>query len=153
MYLFDWTSFPQEVYVQFSNALRQAVENDNPQLVLERMDDLIGVVRVGEICIEFVFRDGCSLDDSFLDALCYVGGVDTGYGYKKNGYPYDLLFAPFYGNEGLPVSITEIADGMSYREFKKAVERYHSALFDGEGDRSGWEYSLVEKASANLHLW
>lgn len=59
------------------------IKNADDQLV----DLTVGNCRVGDLCFDLVVRDYDG--NMHLAYDLYVGGVDTGYGYGRNNYPYD----------------------------------------------------------------
>lgn len=77
----------------------------------------------------------------------YVGGVDTGYGYGVDNYPYDYCdVASFTWNENV-----------SNDEFKKDLEEYieeHINTHEGYiTDIGGIPVSLIDKANKELKEW
>lgn len=71
----------------------------------DRIFDYIGSCRVGNLCFDVLIRN----DErrAYLSYDCYIGGIDDGYGYGKDGYPYtygdggdwDTLFPDFSKEE------------------------------------------------------
>lgn len=98
--------------------------------------DSIGQCRVGDLCYDLINRDYCE-NGFYLDYDLYVGGVDFGYGYTSNGYPYDYA-------DGGGWSMKEIK-GLSFEEFKKKAEK------------DLLEYIIktdyLDKATQPLHIW
>lgn len=101
-------------------------------------DDFFGQCRIGDICFDFVGRVNTVEDEDvlFLDADCYVGGVDGGYGYGKDNYPYDYYTG---------FSFDDLLIGMTFEEFKKLAEELMTECINSE--------FLKQKASEPLHIW
>ena len=97
-------------------------------------DDYIGVVHVGDICIELMIHD-----DDILSFEFYVAHEDTGYGYKNDVLPYD------YAN-GFDI---DMPCDLSYEEFKDKAEK----LFMEYIESYNGNYSLVEHANRPLEIW
>ena len=74
----------------------------------------------------------------------YVGGEDTGYGYKDGGnntiIPYDYA-------DGDMISMTS---ELSYEDFKDKAEKL---FVDYIENYNGNNYSLVEHANRPLKIW
>lgn len=126
---FDWRDFDE---TKFENCKKDMETGDH-------IDDYIGAVRVGNLCFDLVLRGCDDTNGSILTYDLYVGGVDTGYGYK-NDYPYD------YDDGGSFKGIEE----MDYHEFvtyaEKAMSEYIMESKYALAD-------LVEKASEPLNIW
>ena len=56
----------------------------------KEIHDHIGSVRIGTLCFDLIERKG-KRDKNYLYADLYVGGIDTGYGYGKDDYPYTYV--------------------------------------------------------------
>ena len=78
-------------------------------------DDYIGAVEAGDICFDLVVRE-YNPGQLKLSTDCYVGNIDTGYGYSDKGMPYD-----FFCNVGYCWNIKKFKD-MTYDDFTKFVE-------------------------------
>ena len=126
MYDFDWQDFSESRYNE-----TRAKMNDNPA-----HDGLfVGCVRVGELCFDLVLRDYGEPKPS-LDYDLYVGGIDDGYGYGKDCYPYT------YAEGGM---LQTCAD---YDTFKATAEQEFVNYINSYG-----AYDLPTKAAMPLHTW
>ena len=98
-------------------------------------DTWVGNVRVGDICFDLVFR--CFDADMPLTLTydAYVGGIDDGYGYGENGYPY---------TEADGGTLCDFYD-WSYEVFKEMAETELAGFIE--------ERHLEDKASQPLHIW
>ena len=128
---FDWDELKKENYT-----------NDRKEL-LELVDDYIGFIRIGEICVDVLIRD-YGEDESKLAYSYdfYVANEDTGYGYQTdmNNLPYDYA-------DG-----TDLKDlSLSYDEFVKKSEELITKFIEENDKVNG--YSLVEKANKPLLIW
>lgn len=124
---FSWDTFTSDDFLNIKEDIRN------------KETDYAAFIRIGTICIDCAtkeYDDGIRLDYDF-----YVGGEDTGYGYKKD-YPYD------YADGGS--FCKEILD-MTYPEFKAYAEK---TLRDYivKNDRQS-TYSLMEHAKQALLIW
>ena len=127
---FDWTGFTKNDFTDYC----AKAEND---MLYE--DDYIGCVRAGNLCFDLMV--GLNNDKMYLSYDLYVGGVDSGYGYTVDGYPYDYA-------EGGNFEDTMIS--MTYEEFQKYAEEKFELFI------KIWPYeaaSLVEKANEPLNIW
>ena len=80
----------------------------------KEIHDHIGSVRIGTLCFDLIERKG-KRDKNYLYADLYVGGIDTGYGYGKDDYPYTYVdwISRQWPVDKLP---------KDYRSFKKEIE-------------------------------
>lgn len=106
--------------------------------------EYIGSVRVGNLCFDIIDWGNHLWFD------LYVGGVDTGYGYGADNYPYDYCdTASFAWNDDL----TNTSDD----EFKKELERYIEELINTYEryitDIGAIPVNLIEKANTELKEW
>jgi len=132
---FNWNELTERNYTNDKEKLRELVDN------------YIGFIRIGEICVDVLIKyyyDGYD-DDVFELAYSYdfyVANEDTGYGYKGDTQmPYDY------------VDGTDLFDlSLSYDEFVKESERLIKEFIESN-DRKGHSYSLVEKANKPLLIW
>lgn len=117
--------------------------NDKTKLA-EMVDDCIGFIRIGEICVDVLIRD---YGDGDIPKYAYsydfyVANEDTGYGYKTdmNNLPYDYA-------DG-----TDLKDlSLSYDEFVKKSEELITKFIEENDKVNG--YSLIEKANKPLLIW
>lgn len=110
-------------------------ENDLNNLLI---DDCIGSCRIGELCFDILIRDYNS-GIFCLTFDCYVGGIDSGYGYSHDGYPYDYA-------DGGSFFYNDPCTWMSFEEFKAIAERRFDKFIE-ENEL------LVAKANEPLHMW
>ena len=94
--------------------------------------DFMGSVEIGELSIEFVFRDYDSL--LILDYDVFVGGVDSGYGYTTKKLPYD------YASGGKLLDLDTINKITSFDNFKsyilkEVMEFINRSYYNVEGIR------------------
>lgn len=110
----------------------------------EGSGEYIGCVRVGNLCYDIIDWG----DHLWFDL--YVGGVDTGYGYGADDYPYDYCdLAGFKWDD-------DLAD-VSDEDFKKELESFieeHINTFEGYvTDAGAIQVNLIEKANEELREW
>lgn len=125
------------------NELKKENYTNNKKELLELVDDCIGFIRIGEICVDVVIRDygeeGNKLAYSYD---FYVANEDTGYGYKEDlNIPYDYADGTDLFNLSL-----------SYEDFVKESERIITEFINAN-DRKDHKYSLIEKANKSLLMW
>ena len=100
-------------------------------------DEYIGNCRTGNICMDIVLR-GVDENEKILTYDCYVGGVDSGYGYGIDKYPYD------YADGGEFITNNDCTK-LSFKQFKKIAEKEFTKFINDNG--------LLEKAQEPLNLW
>ncbi|MCC8045819.1 MAG: hypothetical protein LIP12_10020 [Clostridiales bacterium] len=104
-----------------------------------------GCIRAGELCFDVCIRSDIE-NHSILTFDMYVGGVDTGYGYKEDGvhgFPYDHADIGDFDENWI---------NMDYSEFVSSAEEVMTEFIE-RTDKWYKEASLAEKASAALHIW
>lgn len=137
---FDWRAFEVIDYAHYNAQLKN-------NLIFS--GDFIGMVRVGDLACDLTVyseqQDGPITDNDAAN-LClslYVGGVDTGYAYGRNSYPYDEI-------ESAVFRFDNDMAGMEYTDFKKVVEfKIKDLIQHTPYDKA----DLVEKACGKLHVW
>lgn len=112
--------------------------------------DFLCNVRCGELCFDIVEREtNPGVMKVFADL--YVGGIDTGYGYSKDGYPYDFMEDVGY------VWDVSAFKGLDLNGFKAIVEQKISkCVLDAKTAHTtrGIEtVDLLKKAEMPLHIW
>lgn len=123
---------------------RYKVNQHNPEYQLEGSGDgnYIGCVRCGELCYDILEWGNHIWFD------LYVGGVDTGYGYGKDNYPYDYCdvasFSFWYDVSNYSVKEFKNVLSAYIREELKTVVGYYVY---------GEEVNLIEKANKELKEW
>lgn len=128
---FDWSNFSEDIFNEYKG-------NKDNELYI---DNYFGCARVGDLCFDFVARE---FTEGILTLTydLYVGGVDTGYGYGIDNYPYDYAD----GN-----SFKDITN-MSYKEFVSYAEKVMTEYITNHENK--YEYaSLTEKANEDLKIW
>lgn len=108
-----------------------------------RDDDCIAQLRVGDLSFDLVERCVDGRYRLWLDL--YVGGIDSGYGYGKDDYPYDYfddVTACFYSYH--------LQSG-SYTDMKKKIKAKAIELIVKHDEN--WKISLTEKAKQEFHVW
>lgn len=124
---FNWDDFSATDFVDFC----AKAENDQIE-----DGEYVGCVRVGELCFDLVVRSTHIEGRLVLDYDLYIGGVDSGYGYTKDGYPYD---------EGGGGSFGSLCIDMTYDDFKSHAKQVLGGFIHKENRK--------EKAMAPLRLW
>lgn len=110
--------------------------NANESLI----DWTVGFCRIGDLCFDLVIRDYRLEADKprlYLTYDLYVGGIDSGYGYGEDDYPYDYADGSGWGMESVKL--------YSFDQFKIMAEDE----FTGFIKLSGYE----DKANEPLHVW
>lgn len=105
-----------------------------------------GCIRVGDLCFDSRIvaaydRDDCK--ECFVDFDLYVGGIDSGYGYGKDNYPYEFI------DDGVVFEINQFFDLVTYEEFCKEFEKKATEIIN-------WNekyYGTLIKANEPLHVW
>lgn len=134
---FDWVDFTETDYNKYIEKCVAKIFDSH---------DYLGVVRIGDICIELIDSDWFGANDEYdeLEHILmfnfYVAHEDTGYGYKDDGMPYDYA-------DGF--DMTEMPYNLSYEEFKAKAEK----LFMEYIEAYNGDYSLVEHANKPLEAW
>lgn len=105
------------------------------------VDTYLGCARVGELCFDFVTRE-FTKGTLTLTYDLYVGGIDTGYGYGLNDYPYD------FADGGSFKDVTN----MTYKEFVLYAEKVMAEYINENENKYGYA-SLTEKANEDLKKW
>ena len=107
----------------------------------KEIHDHIGSVRIGTLCFDLIERKGKR------DNL-YVGGIDTGYGYGKDDYPYTYVdwISRQWTVDKLP---------KDYRSFKKEIEEKLTMLIKHARSITlkRKQYSLQEKILDDVKIW
>lgn len=132
---FNWDGFTEEDFVDYC----AKVENN----MFEYNVDCIGSVRVGDLCFDLMAIENSN--DFVIDTLdydLYIGGIDDGYGYGKDNYPY---------TEGGGGSFEESMIGYTYEDFVKIAEAKFKDFIENSYTSS--RYNLIEKANESLHIW
>lgn len=129
---FNWDGFTEEDFVDYC----AKVENN----MFGHSEYYIGCVRVGDLCFDLLIT---WLDREFvLYYDLYVGGIDDGYGYGNNDYPY---------TDGGGGSFEESMIGYTYDTFVKISESKFEDFIENSYTSS--KYNLAEKANKPLHIW
>lgn len=111
-----------------------------------KIHDYIGSIRIGTLCFDLLERQEDS--KKYLYADLYVGGIDTGYAYGEDDYPYTYIDQIYerLDFDKLP---------NHYKEFRKLMEeritrriRHAKPIIDGN-----IEFSLQEKVMEDLKIW
>lgn len=113
----------------------------------KEIHDHIGSVRIGTLCFDLIERKG-KRDKNYLYADLYVGGIDTGYGYGKDDYPYTYVdwISRRWTVDKLP---------KDYRSFKKEIEEKLTMLIKHARSITlkRKQYSLQEKILDDVKIW
>ena len=121
------------------DGLRDLEFGNYVSLLIAKEEDFIGSVRVGDLCFELNLRY-YGPGEMCLDYDLFEGGVDDGYGYSEDGYPYT-----HEGGSGFDFDL-DLVLKWTYEDFKKAVEEELTAYIDPIP-------RLAEKANQELHIW
>lgn len=128
----NWDELKRENYINKEEDLSEMVDN------------CIGFIRIGEICVDVIIR--CYGDTDNPEYVYsydfYVANEDTGYAYKEemNNLPYDYA-------DGVDLK----ALAFSYDEFVEKSENMITMFIERNDKSNG--YSLVEKANKPLLIW
>lgn len=138
---FNYDGFPKQKWIELYTKLR---ENDIDD------DEYCGSIRVGDLCFDIILHtsiywDSNELDptDSYVCGDLYIGGVDSGYGYGNDNYPYD------YSSDGADMSVKEFLNLITYEEWKTKFEELAMETIE----RNNEHYGTVAKANEPLHVW
>ena len=116
------------------------------------VDQYVGHVHVGDICVDIIIRDYGDEDEKLAYSFdLYVAGEDTGYGYKRvkaedgTEFPYDYA-------EGDDIWVADLPT--DFETFKKKAEKLITWYIAANDTKFGGKnpYSLVEKASKTVRL-
>lgn len=128
----NWDGLKRENYINGEEKLAKMV------------DECIGFIRIGEICVDVLIKD---YGDEDIPVYAYsydfyVANEDTGYGYRigMNNLPYD------YADGADLEDLT-----LSYGEFVKKSEELITKFIEENDKIKG--YSLIEKANKPLLIW
>lgn len=128
---FNWNGFTEEDFVDYCAKM----ENDQ---VYD--GDCVGCVAVGDLCFDLIVRENGN--ELVLDYDLYIGGIDDGYSYGKDNYPY---------TEGGGGSFEETMISYTYGAFVKLAEfKFQDFIMYSYMSN---EYDLIEKANEPLHVW
>lgn len=106
--------------------------------------EYVGSVRVGNLCFDIIDWGNHLWFD------LYVGGVDTGYGYGADKYPYDYCdVASFSWNDDL----TNVSDEDFKKELEEYIEEHINAMEGYVTDFKAIPVSLIDKANEELKEW
>ena len=106
--------------------------------------EYVGSVRVGNLCFDIIDWGNHLWFD------LYIGGVDTGYGYGADNYPYDYCdAASFLWNDDL----TDVTDNDFKRELEKYIEEHINTNEGYVTDVGAIPVSLIDKANEDLKEW
>ena len=126
-YNFEWKNFGLD---RFGQTLCKMSER-------RFADWCVGSVRVGDICFDLVLRDYGD-DGLTLTYDTYVGGIDDGYGYGIEHYPYTYADGGFLS----------LSADVAYKDFKEAAEEELTNFINADN-----YYGMAEKAAMPLHIW
>ena len=113
----------------------------------ENAGDFVGNVRTGNLCIDLIQDEY----DGSIWADCYVGGVDSGYGYSnEDNYPYDYCL-----EVGMSIARSEFKD-YSYEQFLQMAEKELTESITKNPTytaENGETVNLMDKANEPLKKW
>lgn len=138
--MFDWRAFEASDYAQYCTQLQDGMIFSG---------DYIGVVRFGNMACDMTIyspqQDRPIREDgeAHLTLSFYVGGVDTGYAYGRNGYPYDYV-------ESMDFRFDNDMSHLAYEKFQDTIEYKIVDLIPAvKYDKA----DLASKACGKLHVW
>lgn len=118
-------------------------ENQHTYTKESESGEYLGCVRVGNLCFDIVDWGNHLWFD------LYVGGVDTGYGYGADKYPYDYCDAAgFAWNNDL----TNVSDDDFKKELEEYIEEHVNAMEGYVTDFKAIPVSLIDKANEELNM-
>lgn len=101
-------------------------------------------VRTGNLCFDMINWGNHLWFD------LYVGGVDSGYGYGVNDYPYDYCNeASFRWNKDL----TNVSDEEFEKESEEYIEEFINVKKEYTTDIKAIHVNLLDKANEELRVW
>lgn len=128
---FNWNGFTEEDFVDYCAKMENNMIADS---------DYVGCVRAGDLAFDLVVRE--YYGKYVLDFDLYVGGIDDGYSYGENNYPY---------TEAAGNSFKNTMISLTYDEFASEAENlFTDYIFNSEYSE---KYNLVKKANEPLHVW
>lgn len=128
---FNWNGFTEEDFVDYCAKMENNQVCDG---------DFIGCVTVGDLCFDLIVRE--NNNDLVLDYDLYIGGIDDGYSYGKDNYPY---------TEGGGRNFEDTMISLTYDKFIESAEKsFVDYIFNSNYAE---KYHLVEKANKPLHIW
>lgn len=128
---FNWEGFTEEDFVNYCATIENNKMFDN---------DYVGCVTVGVLCFDFIVME--YNDELVLNYDLYIGGIDDGYGYGKDNYPY---------TEGGGGRFENSLIFMSYNNFVKQAEELLTDYIYNSNYST--KYNLIERANEPLHVW
>lgn len=128
-------------YDDFSYSKWMELRNDLIWKDRELLDGAYyGCVHVGNLCFDIMLH---TVEDEHIDGDLYVGGLDAGYGYSEDGYPYD------FAGDGADMTVEEFLDIITYKKWKALFEERAKEAINRNDDM----YGTVAKAHEPLRKW
>lgn len=135
---FKWNL--QQEFARYKERQKEHIVDEN----IEGSGEYIGNVRFGNLCYDII-----DWGDHLWFEL-FVGGVDTGYGYGVDDYPYDFCdLAGFKWSDNL----SEVSDEELTRELEAYIEEHINAIDGYVTDVKAIPVNLVDKANEELREW
>lgn len=135
---FKWNLQPE--FERYKRDQATFINNKNE----EGNGEYVGCVRVGNLCFDIINWG----DHLWFDL--YVGGVNTGYGYGVDDYPYDFCdVAGFKWDDCL----INTSDDDFKRELEEYIEEHINAVEGYVTDFKAIPVSLTDKANEELKEW
>lgn len=106
--------------------------------------EYLGSVRTGNLCFDIIDWGNHLWFD------LYVGGVDTGYGYGTDKYPYDycdVASFPWYDD------LTNVSGEDFKKELGEYIEEHINAMEGYVTDVKAIPVNLIDKANEELKEW
>ena len=122
-------------------------EEDFEKCKKQNAGDYVGNVRTGNLCIDLIQDEY----DGSIWGDCYVGGIDSGYGYSGNdNYPYAYCLTV-----GMAIQKEDFKD-YTYEEFIKVAENELTESIKENATctvDNGEKVDLLSKANEPLKVW
>lgn len=137
---FKW-NFSEEIYEKYKR-------NQRNHDLADAYGKFLGCIRTGNLCFDIMNYGNMDCGNCLVFEL-YVGGVDTGYGYGKDNYPYDLCDVNDIENN-------EDLSNVKFEDFKKEMEEYleeHIKALEGYVAFGNINVNLIDKANEPLKEW
>lgn len=132
--IFDWRALEEDVYAEYAPKIENGIIFSG---------DYLGTIRVGDLKCElqiYTRSDETSEESgTWIGLDLYVGGVNTGYAYGRNHYPYDSVASADYK-----------LGKMEYTDFQKAIEQ---KVIEIVQNAHYVKTDLVKKICEKLHVW
>lgn len=127
MFNFCWDNLTEDNFKKFYEVF---IHTDD-----DLIDDCVGQVRAGVICIDLIIRT--DNEKMWLSYDVYVGYCDSGYGYKNN-IPYDY-------KDGGDFKNADVITNHEYADFKEMMKKEFTDFI--------MKNNLINEANQTLIKW